>query len=376
MRFLFFQMLFTQGAAVPATGLPVFGFRQRDGVLLYSGPMLSSLIDPAGRRISYLRMSVTDRCDMRCVYCMAESMTFLPREDVLDFEELFRLSRVFVKHGVKRLRLTGGEPLVRKDIGVFLEHLGQWLHHPQQEGGLEELTLTTNGSRLALYAETLFKAGVRRVNVSLDTLDDARFSQITRRGKLATTLEGIRAARAAGLAVRINTVAMAGVNDDEFDDMLAWCGDIGVDLCLIETMPMGETGEDRTATYLPLSKVKMELAQRWTLESLPDRTGGPARYMRVAETGRRIGFITPMSHNFCDSCNRVRVSCTGRLYTCLGQEDGIDLREIMRSGGDDAALLSGIQTAIALKPRGHNFMLGAKPGEVQGPARHMSVTGG
>lgn len=307
---------------------------------------------------------------------MAESMTFLPREDVLDFEELFRLCRVFVKHGVKRLRLTGGEPLVRKDIGVFLEHLGQWLHYPQQEGGLEELTLTTNGSRLALYAETLFKAGVRRVNVSLDTLDDSRFSQITRRGKLATTLEGIRAARAAGLAVRINTVAMAGVNDDEFDDMLAWCGDIGADLCLIETMPMGETGEDRTATYLPLSKVKMELARRWTLESLPDRTGGPARYMRVAETGRRIGFITPMSHNFCDSCNRVRVSCTGRLYTCLGQEDGIDLREIMRSGGDDAALLSGIQTAIALKPRGHNFMLGAKPGEVQGPARHMSVTGG
>lgn len=338
--------------------------------------MLSSLIDPAGRRISYLRVSVTDRCDMRCVYCMSESMTFLPRADVLDFEELLRLCQVFVQHGVKKLRITGGEPLVRKDIGSFFQALGEWLHHPAQQGSLDELTLTTNGSRLGLYAETLFKAGVRRVNVSLDTLDEGRFARITRRGKLSATLDGIRAARAAGLAVRINTVAMAGVNDDEFDTMLSWCGEIGADLCLIETMPMGETGEDRTATYLPLSEVKAQLAKRWTLEPLLDRTAGPARYMRVAETGRRIGFITPMSHNFCDSCNRVRLSCTGRLYTCLGQEDGIDLRDILRSGGDDAALLAGIQTAIALKPRGHDFMLGVRPGEVSGPTRHMSVTGG
>lgn len=338
--------------------------------------MLSSLIDPAGRSISYLRVSVTDRCDMRCVYCMAESMRFLPREDVLSFEELLRLSQVFVRQGVRRLRITGGEPLVRRDIGPFFETLGQWLQRPEQAGKLDELTLTTNGSLLDVYAETLFKAGVRRVNVSLDTLNEDRFAQITRRGKLAATLNGIKAARAAGLAVRINTVAMAGVNEDEFDPLLAWCGSVGADLCLIETMPMGDTGTDRTASYLPLSKVKTDLAQRWTLTPVPDRTGGPARYMRVAETGQRIGFITPMSHNFCGSCNRVRLSCTGRLYTCLGQEDGIDLRDIMRSGGDDAAILAGIQDAIARKPTGHDFLLGQEAGVVNGPARHMSVTGG
>lgn len=338
--------------------------------------MLSGLVDPAGRRISYLRVSVTDRCDMRCTYCMSERMTFLPRADVLDFEELLRLCQVFVKHGVKRLRITGGEPLVRRDIGPFFETLGQWLHHPEQAGSLDELTLTTNGSRLALYAETLFGAGVRRVNVSLDTLDEERFASITRRGKLAATLDGIKAARDVGLAVRVNAVAMAGVNDDEFDAMLAWCGEIGADLCLIETMPMGDTGEDRTARYLPLSEVKADLAKRWTLEPLADRSGGPARYMRVAETGQRIGFITPMSHNFCSTCNRVRLSCTGQLYTCLGHEDGVDLRAILRSGGDDAAILAGIQAAIDRKPTGHDFMLGAKPGEVSGPVRHMSVTGG
>ncbi|GAN68893.1 molybdenum cofactor biosynthesis protein A [Acetobacter orleanensis NRIC 0473] len=307
---------------------------------------------------------------------MSERMTFLPRADVLDFEELLRLCQVFVKHGVKRLRITGGEPLVRRDIGPFFEELGQWLHHPEQQGTLEELTLTTNGSRLALYAQTLFQAGVRRVNVSLDTLDDARFTRITRRGKLSATLEGIRAAREVGLAVRVNAVAMAGVNEDEFDAMLAWCGEISADLCLIETMPMGDTGEDRTARYLPLSNVKADLARRWTLEPLADRTGGPARYMRVAETGQRIGFITPMSHNFCATCNRVRLSCTGQLYTCLGHEDGVDLRAILRSGGDDAAILAGIQAAIDRKPLAHDFMLGSKPGEVAGPVRHMSVTGG
>ncbi|MFT9398762.1 GTP 3',8-cyclase MoaA [Acetobacter sp.] len=338
--------------------------------------MLSSLIDPTGRHISYLRVSVTDRCDMRCVYCMAESMQFLPREDVLSFEELLRLCQVFVKQGVRRLRITGGEPLVRRDIGPFFEALGSWLHRPEQMGALDELTLTTNGSRLSHYAETLFNAGVRRVNVSLDTLNPELFTQITRRGKLAATLDGIYAAREAGMAVRVNAVAMAGVNEDEFDSMLAWCGEAGVDLCLIETMPMGDTGEDRTATYLPLSQVKKDLMQRWTLTALPDRTGGPARYMRVEETGQRIGFITPMSHNFCDSCNRVRLSCTGRLYTCLGQEDGIDLREIMRGGGNDQAILAGIQDAIARKPTGHSFLLGDVSGRVEGPARHMSVTGG
>ncbi|MCX2564115.1 MULTISPECIES: GTP 3',8-cyclase MoaA [Acetobacter] len=338
--------------------------------------MVSSLTDRDGRHISYLRVSVTDRCDMRCVYCMSENMRFLPREDVLSFEELLRLSRVFIRQGVRRLRITGGEPLVRRDIGEFFTELGQWLHHSDQQGMLDELTLTTNGTLLADYAELLYKAGVRRVNVSLDTLDDVRFRQITRRGHLATTLNGIRAARAAGLAVRINTVAMAGVNDDEFDALLSWCGEIGADLCLIETMPMGETGEDRTASYLPLSRVQEQLRTRWSLTPLSDRTGGPARYMRVEKTGQRIGFITPMSHNFCSSCNRVRLSCTGRLYTCLGQEDGIDLREIMRSGGDDAAILTGIEEAISRKPTGHTFLLDEKMGRVSGPARHMSVTGG
>lgn len=338
--------------------------------------MLSSLTDPAGRRISYLRVSVTDRCDMRCTYCMAERMTFLPRSDVLDYDELLRLCRVFVQHGVRRLRITGGEPLVRRDIGPFFQELGSWLKHSDNRGQLEELTLTTNGSHLAQYAQTLFDAGVRRVNVSLDTLDEARFAKITRRGKLAATLEGIRAARDVGLALRINTVAMAGVNDDEFDTLLAWCGEIGADLCLIETMPMGDTGEDRTSRYLPLLDVKADLSKRWTLTPIPDATGGPARYLRVGETGRRLGLITPMSHNFCATCNRVRLSCTGRLYTCLGQEDGADLRSLIRAGADDAALERAIQDAIARKPKGHDFLLGASEADVSGPQRHMSVTGG
>ncbi|MFT8813761.1 GTP 3',8-cyclase MoaA [Acetobacter fabarum] len=338
--------------------------------------MLSSLTDPAGRRISYLRLSVTDRCDMRCVYCMSEQMSFLPRADVLDFEELLRLSRVFVLHGVRRLRITGGEPLVRRDIGLFFKELGTWLRHPEQAGRLDELTLTTNGSQLAHYAPILAQAGVRRVNVSLDSLDEQRFAKLTRRGRLAATLEGIRAARAEGLAVRINTVAMAGVNDDEFDALLAWCGEIGADLCLIETMPMGETGEDRAAQYLSLDAVRRSLSQRWTLEPLAYQTGGPARYVRVAQTGQRLGFITPMSHNFCATCNRVRLSCTGQLYTCLGQEEGVDLRNLMREGATDAALEVAIQQAIARKPVGHDFLLDGQTGAVSGPQRHMSVTGG
>lgn len=333
-------------------------------------------MDPAGRRISYLRLSVTDRCDMRCVYCMSEHMSFLPRADVLDFEELLRLSRVFVNHGVRRLRITGGEPLVRRDIGFFFKELGSWLRQPEQSGRLDELTLTTNGSRLAHYAPILAQAGVRRVNVSLDSLDEERFARLTRRGRLATTLEGIRAARAAGLAVRVNTVAMAGVNDDEFDALLAWCGDIGADLCLIETMPMGDTGEDRVAQYLSLDAVRRSLSQRWTLEPLTYQTGGPAHYVRVAQTGRRLGFITPMSHNFCASCNRVRLSCTGQLYTCLGQEEGVDLRHLLRGQATDSALEAAIQQAIARKPVGHDFLLDALTGATSGPQRHMSVTGG
>ncbi|GBR35457.1 molybdenum cofactor biosynthesis protein A [Acetobacter peroxydans NBRC 13755] len=307
---------------------------------------------------------------------MSESMTFLPRDDVLDYDELLRLARVFVRQGVRRLRITGGEPLVRKDIGDFLLALRPLLGQAGEPTRLDEITLTTNGSRLVEFAGLLVRAGVRRVNVSLDSLDPARFAQVTRRGRLAATLDGIYAAREAGLAVRINTVAMAGVNDDEFDALLAWCGEIGADLCLIETMPMGETGDSRIARYLPLSDVRADLARRWTLEDIPDRTGGPARYVRVGETGQRLGFITPMSHNFCSTCNRVRLSCTGRLYTCLGQEDGADLRELLRAGADDAAVAQAIDQAIGRKSARHDFMLEPTSGRVAGPARHMSVTGG
>jgi cyclic pyranopterin phosphate synthase len=307
---------------------------------------------------------------------MSENMTFLPRDDVLDYDELLRLARVFVRQGVRRLRITGGEPLVRKDIGDFLLALRPLLGQADEPTRLDEITLTTNGSRLGEFAGLLARAGVRRVNVSLDSLDPARFAQVTRRGRLAATLDGIYAAREAGLAVRVNTVAMAGVNDDEFDALLAWCGEIGADLCLIETMPMGETGDSRIARYLPLSDVRADLARRWTLEDIPDRTGGPARYVRVGETGQRLGFITPMSHNFCSTCNRVRLSCTGRLYACLGQEDGADLRELLRAGADDAAVAQAIDQAIGRKPARHDFMLEPTSGRVAGPARHMSVTGG
>lgn len=313
---------------------------------------------------------------MRCLYCMSENMTFLSKDDVLDYDELLRLAHVFVRQGVRRLRITGGEPLVRKDIGDFLLALRPLLGQAGEPTRLDEITLTTNGSRLVEFAGLLVRAGVRRVNVSLDSLDPARFAQVTRRGRLAATLDGIYAAREAGLAVRVNTVAMAGVNDDEFDALLAWCGEIGADLCLIETMPMGETGDSRIARYLSLSNVRADLARRWTLEDIPDRTGGPARYVRVGETGQRLGFITPMSHNFCSTCNRVRLSCTGRLYTCLGQEDGADLRELLRAGADDAAVAQAIDQAIGRKPARHDFMLEPTSGRVAGPARHMSVTGG
>ena len=285
------------------------------------------MIDPFGRSITYLRVSVTDRCDFRCVYCMAEDMTFLPKAEVLTLEELDRLCSAFIRLGVRKLRLTGGEPLVRRNVMRLFRALGRHLG----AGALEELTLTTNGSQLARYAGELARCGVRRVNVSLDTLDPAKFAAITRWGRLDEVLDGIAAAKAAGLEVKINTVALKGVNEDEFDDLVAWCGDQGFDLVLIEAMPMGEIGgEDRLEQYLPLSLVRARLQRRWTLEETDYRTGGPARYVTVRETGRRLGFITPLTHNFCESCNRVRLTCTGTLYMCLGQEDAADLRAPLR----------------------------------------------
>lgn len=325
------------------------------------------MIDPFGRSISYLRVSVTDRCDFRCVYCMSEHMTFLPRADLLSLEELYRLCDRFIALGVRKLRLTGGEPLVRRNVMSLVERLGARLG-----ADLDELTLTTNGSQLAQFAPALAAAGIRRINVSLDTLDAVRFAAITRRGRLDTVLGGIAAAAAAGLQVKINAVALRGVNEDEFDAMIGWCGARGFDLCLIETMPMGEIDQDRTDQYLPLSLVRARLSQHWTLEPTDYRTGGPARYFTVRETGARLGFITPLSHNFCESCNRVRLTCTGQLFMCLGQEDSADLRAVLRGGGD---LTVAITQAIARKPRGHDFVIDRRDA-APAVARHMSLTGG
>jgi cyclic pyranopterin phosphate synthase len=329
------------------------------------------LIDPYQRAISYLRVSVTDRCDFRCIYCMAEDMTFLPKAEILSLEELDRLCSAFVTLGVRKLRLTGGEPLVRRNIMSLFRALGRHI----SAGALEELTVTTNGSQLAKYAEELRACGVRRINVSIDTLDDAKFAAITRWGRLPQVLDGIAAAKAAGLAVKINMVALKGVNEDELDRMVEWCGEHGHDLTIIEVMPMGDIGPDRLDQYLPLSMVRARLAQRWTLEESDYRTGGPARYVTVKETGRRIGFITPLTHNFCESCNRVRLTCTGTLYMCLGQEDAADLRAPLRASDDDAQLEGAIREAISRKPKGHDFMIDRRH---RGPAvkRHMSVTGG
>ena len=287
------------------------------------------MIDPFGRAITYLRVSVTDRCDLRCVYCMAEDMSFAPRSELLSLEELDRVCAAFIRLGTRKIRLTGGEPLVRRDAMTLFANLGARIGR-----GLDELTLTTNGTQLARLAGDLRGAGVRRVNVSLDTLSAEKFASITRWGRIDKTLAGIRAALAAGLEVRINAVALKGVNEDEFDDLIAWCGVNGCDLCLIETMPMGEIDADRTEQYLPLSLVRARLRRRWTLEETGYRTGGPARYYTIAETGRRIGFITPMTHNFCESCNRVRLTCTGMLYMCLGQDDCADFRSVLRAGAD------------------------------------------
>ncbi|EFH09731.1 GTP 3',8-cyclase MoaA [Pseudoroseomonas cervicalis] len=330
------------------------------------------MIDPFGRRISYLRVSVTDRCDLRCVYCMAEDMTFLPKAQILTLEELERLCGAFIGLGVERIRLTGGEPLVRRDVMSLVRNLGARIG----PGALRELTLTTNGTQLAKHAEGLYAAGVRRLNVSLDSLDPGRFKALTRWGDIEKTLDGIFAAKAAGLAIKINAVAMKGVNEDEFDRMIAWCGEHGFDLTLIETMPMGEISEDRTDQYLPLSLVRRRLRESWTLEESDYATGGPARYMTIRETGQRLGFITPMTHNFCESCNRVRLTCTGTLYMCLGQEDAADLRAVLRDPSvDEEGLRAAIEAAIARKPKGHDFVIDRRSNRPAVP-RHMSVTGG
>jgi cyclic pyranopterin phosphate synthase len=331
------------------------------------------VIDPFGRAITYLRVSVTDRCDFRCVYCMAEDMTFLPKAEILTLEELDRLCSTFVRLGVRKLRLTGGEPLVRKNVMSLVRSLSRHLG----TGRLEELTLTTNGSQLTRYAEDLAACGVERINVSVDTLDPQKFAAITRWGRLDKVLEGLAAAKSAGLRVKINTVALKGVIEDEFDRLIEWCGAEGFDLTFIEVMPMGDVGgENRLDQYLPLSLLRPRLARRWTLEDIDYRTGGPARYMRVAETGRRLGFITPLTHNFCESCNRVRLTCTGTLYMCLGQEDAADLRAPLRAHpGDDAALEGAIRAAIARKPKGHDFIIDRRHTQ-PAVSRHMSVTGG
>jgi GTP 3',8-cyclase len=330
------------------------------------------MIDPFGRHISYLRVSVTDRCDFRCIYCMAEDMTFLPGSEVLTLDELDRLCSAFVRQGVRKLRLTGGEPLVRRNIMSLIEGLGRHL----RTGALDELTLTTNGSQLARYADALKAAGVQRINVSIDTLDSAKFTAITRWGKLDRVLDGVAAAKAAGLAVKINTVALKGINDDEFDRLVAWCGEQGFDLTFIEVMPMGEIGGDaRLDQYLPLSMVRAQLLRRWTLDETDYRTGGPARYYVVRETGQRLGMITPLTHNFCESCNRVRLTCTGTLFMCLGQADAADLRAPLRSSESDGPLEAAIAAAIARKPKGHDFVIDRRHPRAA-LSRHMSVTGG
>lgn len=330
------------------------------------------VIDPFGRAITYLRVSVTDRCDFRCVYCMSEHMSFLPKKDLLTLEELERVCRAFVRLGVRKLRLTGGEPLVRRNVMQLIDNLGGLV----KTGALDELTLTTNGSQLERFAEPLVAAGVRRVNVSLDTLDAAKFKEITRWGRLEQVLRGLEAAKQAGLAIKINAVALQGVNDDEIETMLEWCGAEGFDLTLIEVMPMGDIGsEERLDQYLPLSLVRSRLAKRFTLEESTHSTGGPARYFDVKETGQRLGFITPLTHNFCESCNRVRMTCTGTLYMCLGQEDAADLRAPLRASADDAKLEAAVHQAIARKPKGHDFVIDRRQG-AQSVGRHMSVTGG
>jgi GTP 3',8-cyclase len=329
------------------------------------------MIDPFGRSVTYLRVSVTDRCDFRCMYCMPEHMTFLPKADVLSLEELDRLCSAFVRKGVNKLRLTGGEPLVRRDVMKLFRSLGRHI----ETGALSELTLTTNGSQLARYASELVECGVKRVNVSVDTLDPDKFRTITRWGDLGKVLAGVDAAQAAGLRIKINVVALRGVNDEEIPALIEWSHGRGMDMTLIETMPMGEVDADRTEQYLPLSLVRANLAKRFTLDATDERTGGPARYVRIAETGGRLGFITPLSHNFCESCNRVRLTCTGTLYMCLGQDDAADMRKPLRASPDDALLEAAIDEAISRKPKGHDFIIDRRHNR-PAVARQMSLTGG
>ena len=328
-----------------------------------------NMVDRFGRHITYLRVSVTDRCDFRCVYCMAEDMTFLPRKDLLTLEEIDRLASAFIARGVRKLRLTGGEPLVRRNIMWLVRSLSRHLGN-----GLDELTLTTNGSQLGRYADELAGCGVKRINVSIDTLDPDKFKAITRKGDFAQVMGGIDTASRNGLKIKINTVALRDVNEGEIEDILWWAHSRGFDLTLIETMPMGEVDADRVEQYLPLSLVRARLGRHFTFDDIPYRSGGPARYVHVRETGGRLGFITPMTHNFCESCNRVRVTCTGTLYMCLGQEDSADLRAALRASQDDALLHAAIDDAIVRKPKGHDFVIGRD--QRPSVARTMSVTGG
>ena len=340
-------------------------------VVLVSRPAIGPMVDPFGRHVTYLRVSVTDRCDFRCVYCMSEHMTFLPKKDLLTLEELDRVCSAFVARGVRKLRITGGEPLMRKNILWLFRALSRHLG----SGALDELTLTTNGSQLPKYAQELKDAGVRRINISLDTLKADRFKAITRWGDFGQVMAGIEAAEKAGLAIKLNAVALKGFNEDEFDDLIAFAHGRGFDLTLIETMPLGDIDGDRTDQYLPLSIVRARLMDRFTLEDIPFRTGGPARYVRIKETGGRLGFITPMTHNFCETCNRVRLTCTGTLYMCLGQDDAADLRTPLRRSSDNAALVMAIDEAISRKPKGHDFVIDRRT-KKPAVARHMSVTGG
>lgn len=331
----------------------------------------SGLVDPFGRHVTYLRLSVTDRCDFRCVYCMAEDMTFLPKREVLSIEELARLGGAFIRLGVRKIRLTGGEPLVRRGIMTLIDYLAEYL----DSGELDELTLTTNASQLARQADDLFAAGVQRINVSLDSLHPDRFRRLTRRGDLAKVIGGIDAALAAGLRVKINTVALKGVNDQEIGKLISWCGERGMDLTLIETMPMGEVEGDRFDFFMPLDELRKEIEKSWTLIPSTHRTGGPARYFEIKETGQRLGLITPLSQNFCEGCNRVRVTCTGTIYMCLGQDDQADLRTPLRASENDDLLVAAIREAMTRKPKGHDFAID-QPGASPATRRHMSVTGG
>jgi GTP 3',8-cyclase len=329
------------------------------------------MVDPFGRAVTYLRVSVTDRCDFRCVYCMAEDMTFLPKKDLLSIEEMDRMCTAFVAKGVRKIRLTGGEPLVRKGIMTLIEGLGRHL----RSGAMDELTITTNGSQLAKHASELHAHGVRRINVSVDTLNEDKFRHITRWGELAKVMEGLKAAQQAGLSIKINAVALKGFNDAEIPEMIRWAHGQGMDMTLIETMPLGDIAGDRTDQYLPLSLVRANLLEQFTLEDIPYRTGGPARYVTVKETGGRLGFITPLTHNFCESCNRVRLTCTGTLFMCLGQEDAADLRAPLRASEGNELLDAAIDEAIGRKPKGHDFVIDRRA-KKPALARHMSVTGG